>query len=332
MYLTQKAVGTRHVGILRWQMLVLIAQANAAPADSSWLYRVDLWIVAAYLLSMLLIGWFISEDSQSAEGYTLGNRDMNGWIVGLSVIGAYVSSITFLANPAKVYATNWNVLIFGLTLPLASLVCVPLLVPFYRKHVKLSAYEIFEQRFGIWSRIYVDVLFLALMVMRVASIQYLVAKALAPLLGFSMEFTIILAGVIVIIYDVMGGIKAVIWTDLIQVLLLLAGAIWCLFVLADRCGGWTTMMSQLPAEKTSFGPWWSWDRSIDTFFVTLLYGLLENFRNFGTDQNYVQRMLCTKSERDAKLALSMGGDRLHSDCDYLRPHRFWALCALSAAS
>ncbi len=199
----------------------------------------DLIVIVVYMAAMLLIGFLVSDGSRDVEGYSIGNREMNGWVVGLSVLGTFLSSITFLALPAFVYEKkNWSGYVFGMALPIAAWIAVQYFIPLYRRHVNLSAYEFLEHRFGYWARGYVAASFTVLQMIRIAMVNLLVALAVDPLLGWGVIPTSIVIGVVVIIYDVMGGIKAVIWTDVAQVFVLLGGALWCLFeIIRRRPGG-----------------------------------------------------------------------------------------------
>lgn len=270
--------------------------------------HLDLWIIGLYMAAMLAIGWWVTDGSRDVEGFTVGNRQMRGWVVGLSVLGTFLSSITFLGVPALVYKQrNWNTFVFGLGLPVAAIAAVRFFIPLYREKVHLSAYELLEQRFGYWARGYAAISFVVLQLIRVAMVLLLVALAVEPLLGWGVVATLVALGGVVIIYDVMGGIKAVIWTDVVQVFVLLGGALWCAAALVlDRPGGAVQFWNDIPAGSFSLGTFASWDLSQSTFLILLLYSLTENLRNYGTDQNYVQRMLAASSAREAAKSIWIG--------------------------
>lgn len=268
----------------------------------------DLVVIVVYLAAMLLIGYLVSDGSRDVEGYTVGNREMNGWVVGFSVLGTFLSSITFLALPALVYADRtWSGYAFGMALPVAAIIAVTYFIPLYRSRVKLSAYEFLEQRFGYWARGYVAASFTVLQLTRIAMVTLLVALAVDPLLGWGVITTTIVIGAVVIVYDVLGGIKAVIWTDVAQVFVLLGGAVWCLVeIVSRRPGGWSQLLNDLPPGSITLGTLASTDPAQLTALVLFLYGISENLRNYGTDQNYVQRVLCSSDERGAKLSIWFG--------------------------
>ncbi len=284
-----------------------------------WIYRSDLWVIFLYMAAMLFVAWRVSGTSRDIEGYTVGNRSMPGWAVGLSVLGTFTSSISFLALPATAYATNWNAFVFSLALPVSAWIAVVHFVPLYRRKVQFSAYEFLESRFGYWARIYAVLSYVLLQIIRVAMVLLLVALAVAPLLEWQIVPTLILLGTLVIVYDTLGGIQAVIWTDVIQVVILSVVALWCLFALTFGLpGGITEFIESVPLDRISLGvwdadtqtskPWWDvFYLGQSTILVVLIYGITENLRNYGSDQNYVQRILSARSDEDAAKSLWIGG-------------------------
>lgn len=274
--------------------------------------HVDLWIVGAYMLAMLVVAWWVSDSANTAEGYTVGNRGMSGWAVGLSVLATFTSSISFLAVPATTYAKNWNANVFALAVPVAAIVAVRWFVPLYRRETQLSAYELLEERFGYWARLFADASYMLMQLVRVAMVLLLVAIATSPMLGLGIVTTLVVLGILVIIYDTLGGIQAVIWTDVWQVLILIVGAGWCLATLTFGWpGGVGQFFADIPPGKLSHGAWpdgeyFSLNLALSTFGVVFLYGISENLRNYGTDQNYVQRMLAARSDAAARGSIWLG--------------------------
>jgi SSS family solute:Na+ symporter len=274
---------------------------------SDLLARSDLIVIFVYMGAMLVVAAWVSKSSRSVEGYTVGNRNMAGWVVGISVLGTFTSSMTFLGLPSKTYAGNWNAFVFSLTLPFAAIIGVRYFVPLYRGGVTFSAYEFLEARFGYGARLYADVCYVLLQLIRVAMVLLLVALAVQPMLDWEIVPTLIGLGLLVIIYDTLGGIQAVIWTDVFQVIILVGGALWCLAVLLlDPPGGAEASLLNLPAGKLSLGSWDATTLAHPTVWVMLVYGLTENLRNYGTDQNYVQRFLTARSDREAAKSIWIG--------------------------
>lgn len=268
----------------------------------------DISIIALYLLGTTLFGiWFVRR-SGTLEGFILGNRSLPGWAVGVSILGTYLSSISFLANPGKAYASDWRPFVFSLTLPLACWVAARWFIPLYRNRIQTTAYEHLERRFGYWARAYAGISLILLQIGRVAVVLYLVALAMAQLLGWPIHEVIIGLGALTLIYTAAGGFAAVIWTDVVQSVVLLVGAVLCLALLYFQIPGGMATISQITSEqhKWALGSL-EWDLVQQGFWVIFLFGLVENLRNFGIDQNYVQRFLAARSDREAVRSLWLGG-------------------------
>jgi SSS family solute:Na+ symporter len=162
-------------------------------------------------------------------------------------------------------------------------------VPFYRSIDSPSAYSFLEERFGRWARLYASGCYLLTQVARVGSVLFLLALPINAMLGWSIPLIIVLTGVAVVIYSALGGIKAIVYTDAIQSLILIAGAITCLVILLVTMPGGTGELFRVGADHDMFSlEVFGLSLSEPTFWVTLLYGLFINLQNYGIDQNYVQ--------------------------------------------
>ena len=277
-------------------------------AETTSLPSLDLLIIAIYLLGTAIFGaWFIRR-SNTLEAYTLGNRRLPGWAIGVSILGTYLSSISFLANPGKSYASNWSPFVFSLSLPLACLIAGHFFIPFYRKRVETTAYQHLEQRFGYWARAYAGISLILLQIGRIAVVLYLVALAVSQLLGWDLVAVILALGLLTIAYTAAGGFEAVIWTDVVQSIVLLGGAMLCLLLLLLNIPGGMEQALAKAADQGKFSlGTWDWDLAVQGFWVILLFGIVENLKNFGVDQNYVQRFLAAKTDRDAVRSMWIGG-------------------------
>ena len=267
----------------------------------------DLIVFLVYLSGITLFGLSFYRRNRSAASFTLGNRDFPTWVVGMSVFATFVSSISFLALPGSAYRGNWNAFVFSLAIPLASWIAVKFFVPLYRDFGSPSAYAYLESRFGPWARIYASACYLLTQVMRIGAILYLLALPLAALFGWPLGAVIAGTGLAVLLYSALGGIRAVIWTDALQGLLLIGGALGCLLYLIIRMpGGAASALTNAYAQgKFSLG---STGLSLgeSTVWVVLAYGLFINLQNFGIDQNFVQRYMASGSDRQARAATLLG--------------------------
>lgn len=261
---------------------------------------IDKLILILYFIGVILFGAYFRKKSNTASGFMIADGRLPSWAVGLSILGTFVSSITFLAYPGQAYNFNWDVFVFSLTLPVAAIVATLYFIPLYRTRVKVSAYEYLEQRFGAWARIYGSISFMLGSLARIGMILFLVSLVLHNLTGWSYATIIIITGAGVTLYTVLGGIEAVIWTDVIQVIILFAGAVITTIILLSGMPEGPGQLFAIAGQhsKLSLGSW-KFDLIRPTAWVVVLYGIIENFRNFGVDQNYVQRYQTTGSIREA---------------------------------
>ena len=268
----------------------------------------DLIVFFIYIGGIALFGGSFFKKSRTSSSYTMGNNDIPGWVVTMSIFATFVSSISYLALPGNAYQSNWNALAFSLSLPIASLIAVKYFVPLYRKINSPSAYTYMEQRFGAWARIYVSLCYLLTQLMRIGTILYLLALTLNAIVGWDMVTIIIFTGLVVSIYSMLGGITAVLWTDAIQGIILIFGAVVCVgFILFNMPEG-PGQVFQIAAENDKFGLGsFSLSLTEPTFWVVLVYGIFINLQNYGIDQNYVQRYMASKSDKEARKSALIGG-------------------------
>src|SRR5262245_19442662 len=180
------------------------------------MHVIDTIVLVLYFAAMLGIGFLFVRKSGHTDEYMAAGRSLPGWAVGLSLFGAYVSSISFIALPGKAYKENWNGFVFSLSLPIAARISTRWFVPFYRRLGQVSAYEHLEKRFGAWARQYAMGCYMLTHLVRVGMIAYLVAVPIEAITGWPVPTIILLVGVSVTIYSMVGGLEAVIWTDVVQ--------------------------------------------------------------------------------------------------------------------
>lgn len=226
----------------------------------------------------------------------------------MSIFATFVSSISYLALPGQAFQTNWNAFVFSLSLPFASFMAFKFFVPLYRSINSPSAYTYLEMRFGPWAKIYVSIMYLLTQLMRTGTILFLLALTLNVILGWNMVTIIIITGASVMIYALLGGIQAVVWTDAIQGIILILGALVCAIVLMFSMPDGPGQLFQIAADnhKFSLGSF-KLELTSSTFWVVLIYGFFINMQNFGIDQNYVQRYMTASSDKEAKKSALYGG-------------------------
>ena len=262
---------------------------------------VDLLVIALYLLGMIGIGVYFSRKKQSTERFTKASGRIPGWVLGISLYATFLSSNTFLGVPGKAFGENWNAFVFSLSMPFAAWIAARFFVPFYRKTGEVSAYTHLEHRFGPWARTYAMVCFVLTQLARMGSIFFGIALTLQALTGIDMTTIMIVSGVCIVFYTILGGIEAVIWTEVVQAVLLTMGA---LLVLGIIVFGMDNGVADIIAignsqDKFSLGSFDATNLSSSTFWVIFLYGFFINLNNFGIDQNYVQRYHTASTAKQA---------------------------------
>lgn len=269
--------------------------------------KIDLAIIAAYLIGTTAFGcsfFFRKEDGDGADGFMTGGGKLPTWTIALSIFATHVSSISFLALPAKAYLTNWNPWVLSITVPIAAVVAAVWFVPFYRRSTSVSAYSFLEARFGSWARLYASGCFLVMQSMRSGVILFLLAILVNVLLGYSVLSIVIVTGVATMLYAMMGGISAVVWADAIQSVILIAGTLLCILFL-----GWSipdfgqSFSAAVDAGKLSLGSLSLADWGSETFWVIFVYAIFINLQNFGIDQSFTQRYVAARSNKAAVRSL-----------------------------
>ncbi len=256
-------------------------------------------------MSLLVLAFFFR--NKTSDQFTTGGGKIPAWVVGMSIFATFVSSISFLALPGKAYASNWNAFVFSLSIPCCLLRSCEIFCPALQKIGNVSAYYYLELRFGAWARMYASACYILTQLMRTGAILLLLALPVNALFGWNVNTVIIVTGLAVILYSMLGGIKAVIWTDTIQGIILIAGAVICAIFLTFSMPGGVTRLFEIASENNkfslgSFGP----SLRDSTFWVVLIYGLFINLQNYGIDQNYIQRYMTTSSEKEAKSSALFG--------------------------
>lgn len=271
------------------------------------IHWIDLVIVIISVVLAIGIGLYFSRRQKSTDNYFAGGRNIPSWAIGMSIFATLISSVTFLAYPGAAYASNWILLVQGLMVPIVLVAIIGIIVPLFRRVIKLSTYEYFEKRFGLFARIYSSLAFILTHFSKMGTVFFLVAMAMAPFLGVDIYTVIIVLGIAIILLTLLGGIEAVIWMDVIQGFMLIGGGLICLFMLLFKTEGGPAGLIQgaIEYDKISFGPY-DWDFTQLTFIVMALNGVFYAIQKYGTDQTIVQRYLTAKDDKGAKKAAYIG--------------------------
>ena len=275
------------------------------------MHVIDLIIFAVFTIGVVVFGCSFFRKGSTADEFTRAGRSLPGWVVGMSIFATYVSSISYIGYPGKAFASNWNAFVFSLSIPVASYFAAKYFVPFYRHGGSVSAYSFLEEKFGRWARFYASACYLLTQIARMGSIMYLLAMPMHILMGWNMHTIIIATSLGIILYSMLGGLKAVIWADAIQGIILIGGALLCLGILMFSMPEGPGQVFELAVNspdgnKFSLGSFGS-DLTTSTFWVCLIYGIFINLQNYGIDQNYVQRYHAAKTDKDARFSALFGG-------------------------
>ena len=269
----------------------------------------DYIVFFVFVCGVALFGCsFYFKSRKNANSFTAAEGSLPTWVVGMSIFATFVSSISFLGLPGGAYAGNWNQLVFSFSIPIATWLAAKIFIPLYRSINSVSAYHYLELRFGYWARCYVAICYLLTQVARVGSILLLLALPINTMFGWDIQTIIIVTGIVTMVYTLMGGIAAVVWTDAIQGIILIVGAIACALILTFSMPEGAGQLFQIASDagKFSLGSF-SLTLQEPTFWVVLIYGLFVNLQNYGIDQNYVQRYMTTKSTAEAVKSTLFGG-------------------------
>lgn len=261
-------------------------------------------VLAAYLLAMLGVGIWAGRSTKGAAGYFIAEGKVHQVLVGLSLLGTYLSALTMMGLPALSYGKadwTWSIQLPFLLITATVITCFVL--PRYRAAGVLSVYQFLEQRIHVSSRLLASVSFIILSIGRKGLVLYLPALAFSIVTGADLATTILVMGVIVTIYTVLGGIKGVIWTDSIQVVILVTGALATVYYIVQGCQG------QLFAVAAAENKFRVMDMRFDiTKTVTLwlvLQTLFETVRIYATQQDMTQRYMAAESTKKANWGVWM---------------------------
>ncbi len=266
-------------------------------------------VVIVYIVGNLLLGFVLSKRVQTADHFFLGQRTTPWWAIGISVIATYVGALAFLGGPAWAYNEGFSVVFIHINYPIAIAITVTLFLPFFYASGTASIFDYLERRFGLTSRTVMSGIFLFGNVAYSGIMLYTTALVLEFITGIDVVTAILIVGVVAFTYTVLGGIAAVIWTDVIQSAILFVGAFIILFMLL---GALPDGLSTALADLKAIGKTNPFDYSLDpakvaTVWTGVIAMSVYHVVVYGVNQMMVQRTLAAKSIGDAKKAYLMMG-------------------------
>lgn len=261
----------------------------------------DTVILVLYGLVMIAMGVYFLRKTKTSEEFMVAGRGIPAWAAGIAVMSAYTSSISYIAVPGKAFDDNWHPLIFALTALPVTWFVTKYVIPHYRKHKIISVYKYLEDKIGAWGRIYASLSFVLFMIGRTAVILYLSSLLLTSFIDVDIRTLILIIGVLTIAYTLMGGMEAVIWTDVMQSVIMIGGLLFSAYILTTEVFSQPDFLIQkaFDTNKFSLGDS-SFSFSSRTIWVMIIYGVTENIRNLMADQNYTQKYSAVATEKEAK--------------------------------
>ncbi|MCG8592251.1 MAG: sodium/solute symporter, partial [Proteobacteria bacterium] len=271
-------------------------------------------LLVAYLAAVTGLGLYFARRNRSTEEYFVGGRRFGGVAVGLSMVGTAISSITFLSMPADSFKTYWLRFLPYAFVPVAAFLAAWVFVPLFRRGRVTSAYEYLEARYGPSVRVYGAATYVAAQLLRVSLVLYLVALLLSELTGLDPVVCVVVSGIFVAVYTILGGIDAVIWTDVVQTVILVLGSLLCLGIILVALPGGLGQIFQVAFEHEKFAlgyaldgqvvrmPW-SLDWGQKTVPLMLAMSATYFLTEYVTAQHFVQRYCAARSLGEARKAM-----------------------------
>jgi len=272
------------------------------------LRTLDLAVIVIYFAVVAFIGFWFARRQNSTEAYFVARRSIPHWAMGLSIFATIISSITFIAYPGAAFKGDWNLLVPGFMAVGVLLVLGTTLIAFFRHAVGMSAYEYFEKRFGYGARAYSALAFAAGHFSKMGFVLFTITTAICGMTGWDKYHVIVGTGFVTILYTLIGGLEAVIWTEVLQGIVKLTGVVVVIGVLISIMPGGAGAAFRLADEKNKFSLGsFNFDlASNGNFWVMLLYGTFWYLQKYAADQTLVQRYLVAKSDRDALKGVALG--------------------------
>jgi SSS family transporter len=269
----------------------------------------DWLIFGFYLLGTMALGLWKSRRGRDIDAYYLGSRSLPWWAVGLSVMATQASAITFIGTTGQAFNDGMRFIQIYLPLPIVVVVLCVSFVPFFYRAKVYTAYEYLERRFDTKTRALTSFLFQCSRGMSVGIVLYAPSVVLSVMLGWDDRFTILLMGLTTLLYTAKGGVRAVVWTDTMQMILMFFGVFLGLYLVITRLPEQVTMSDAIYLGGLA-NHWNAVDLSLSlNNRYSLLSGLLGGFflmlSYFGCDQSQVQRYITANSLKESRMSLVM---------------------------
>lgn len=317
-------IDTVTTNVVQWGDEIILASGSMNPdkrTTSFWTINVNgptltfgwqnMSVLVVYLLSMVMVGVYFVFKNNDTNDYFRGGQNIPWWAAACSIYATMLSSLTYVALPALVYRTDWLIYIGTMMILFVAPIAIYIAMPFFRQIDATSAYEYLSKRFNMPVRLFASGLFTLFHIGRMGIVLALTALALAAVTPLDAWQSVLVMGVLSLIYCTLGGVEAVIWTDTIQTFVLLIGAVLCFAIIMSGVDGGIAGFiktgiadNKFKMVNLDFGPGSITSLSI---WVIVLGGIGQNISSYTADQAVVQRYMTTKDTRAAAKSIWANG-------------------------
>lgn len=265
------------------------------------MYTIDGVVIIFYLAGMIVVGFILSKKQSSTEEYFLANRSISWSLIGLSILGSSISTISYLSFPGEIIANGPTLFLMNLVFPISYLIIAYVFLPVYFKYKVKTIFEYLEHRFNANVRLFGVIIFFFMRISWMAIIIYTASIAISSILNLPILIIILIIGLVTTIYTSLGGIRADILTDAVQTTILFLGGIVAIFIIIVAIKGFTPILDTILKEGQFNSPIISMD--LTSILGVLIWSFFINIAVFGTDQVMVQRCFCTSSLKQARMGM-----------------------------
>ena len=298
---------------LKWGSRIIIPSGEVRPrvrspkiwsiapeSTSKGFGAVNYTILIGYLLLMIGIGFYFNRKNKDTDDYFRGGSQIPWWAAGCSIFATMLSSLTFTGLPSKAFAQDWVYAMGNMMIPVVAILAVYIALPLYRKLDVTSAYEYLENRFSRGVRLFGSASFTLFHIFRMSVVMSLTGLALAVATPLTPAESVVLMGALSILYCTLGGIEAVIWTDTIQTIVLMGGALLAIYFMTAGADGGFLGATQMAMDANKFrflNTHWDMTSTQIALWVIIFGGIGQNVSSYTADQAVVQRYMTTSSSK-----------------------------------
>jgi SSS family solute:Na+ symporter len=271
---------------------------------------IDWFVIAFYMAGMIALSAWVGRRTRTDRDYYVGGHHLPWYAIGLSTMATQCSTNSLLGAPAFVVLTGLVWLQYELAVPLAMLFLMWVLLPMYRRHGVISIYEYLEHRFGVETRTALSIIFQFTRAFSTGVTVYGISLVLEVATGIPFWQAVLLLGLVTVIYDVLGGMKAVVWSDVIQMIILVFGILVTGWALLGKVGGVSGVLEYAPDHvfrTLNFRGHGLGDGQTFAFWPMLIGGFFLYIAYYGCDQSQVQRELSGESIKAMRWSLFLNG-------------------------